>query len=123
MHRDVKPLNVLIDEEDKFVGERREETGKFLFSPSFFFSHPLSFSNRQIRLIDWGLAEFYHPGRYYNVFFFFFFFFFFFPLFFSFPLFYSLCITWYSFLVLQSISILLLTLLFVVFVFVFLLFR
>eukprot|EP00009_Paramoeba_aestuarina_P014907 CAMPEP_0201532996 /NCGR_PEP_ID=MMETSP0161_2-20130828/51834_1 /ASSEMBLY_ACC=CAM_ASM_000251 /TAXON_ID=180227 /ORGANISM="Neoparamoeba aestuarina, Strain SoJaBio B1-5/56/2" /LENGTH=506 /DNA_ID=CAMNT_0047936713 /DNA_START=41 /DNA_END=1561 /DNA_ORIENTATION=- len=38
MHRDVKPLNVLIDEEDK-----------------------------QIRLIDWGLAEFYHPGQYYNV--------------------------------------------------------
>lgn len=23
--------------------------------------------NRQLRLIDWGLAEFYHPGREYNV--------------------------------------------------------
>jgi hypothetical protein len=22
---------------------------------------------RQLRLIDWGLAEFYHPGREYNV--------------------------------------------------------
>jgi len=38
MHRDVKPHNVMIDHE-----------------------------NRQLRLIDWGLAEFYHPGREYNV--------------------------------------------------------
>jgi casein kinase II subunit alpha len=38
MHRDVKPHNVMIDHE-----------------------------NRQIRLIDWGLAEFYHPGQEYNV--------------------------------------------------------
>jgi casein kinase II subunit alpha len=34
MHRDVKPHNVMIDHE-----------------------------RRQLRLIDWGLAEFYHPGR------------------------------------------------------------
>lgn len=34
MHRDVKPHNVMIDHE-----------------------------KRQLRLIDWGLAEFYHPGR------------------------------------------------------------
>lgn len=34
MHRDVKPHNVMIDHEQK-----------------------------QLRLIDWGLAEFYHPGR------------------------------------------------------------
>ena len=34
MHRDVKPHNVMIDHEQ-----------------------------RQLRLIDWGLAEFYHPGR------------------------------------------------------------
>lgn len=33
MHRDVKPHNVMIDHE-----------------------------KRQLRLIDWGLAEFYHPG-------------------------------------------------------------
>ena len=33
MHRDIKPRNIAID-------------------------HP----NRKLRLIDWGLAEFYHPG-------------------------------------------------------------
>lgn len=38
MHRDVKPHNVMID-------------------------HP----NRKLRLIDWGLAEFYHPNMAYNV--------------------------------------------------------
>jgi len=38
MHRDVKPHNVMIDHERK-----------------------------QLRLIDWGLAEFYHPGQEYNV--------------------------------------------------------
>ena len=36
--RDVKPHNVMIDHE-----------------------------NRRLRLIDWGLAEFYHPGQEYNV--------------------------------------------------------
>lgn len=38
MHRDVKPHNVMIDHEQ-----------------------------RKLRLIDWGLAEFYHPGTDYNV--------------------------------------------------------
>lgn len=38
MHRDVKPHNVMIDH-----------------------------SKRQLRLIDWGLAEFYHPQKEYNV--------------------------------------------------------
>jgi casein kinase 2 alpha subunit len=38
MHRDVKPHNVMIDHE-----------------------------NRKLRLIDWGLAEFYHSGQEYNV--------------------------------------------------------
>lgn len=38
MHRDVKPHNIMIDHQ-----------------------------NRKLRLIDWGLAEFYHPGREYNV--------------------------------------------------------
>mmetsp|Transcript_108446 Transcript_108446/g.171129 ORF Transcript_108446/g.171129 Transcript_108446/m.171129 type:complete len:365 (-) Transcript_108446:17-1111(-) len=38
MHRDVKPHNVVIDHK-----------------------------NRKLRLIDWGLAEFYHPGQDYNV--------------------------------------------------------
>lgn len=38
MHRDVKPSNIMFDLE-----------------------------SRQLRLIDWGLAEFYHPGQEYNV--------------------------------------------------------
>eukprot|EP01028_Stygiella_incarcerata_P005488 TRINITY_DN2311_c0_g1_i1.p1 TRINITY_DN2311_c0_g1~~TRINITY_DN2311_c0_g1_i1.p1 ORF type:complete len:326 (+),score=70.64 TRINITY_DN2311_c0_g1_i1:227-1204(+) len=38
MHRDVKPHNVMIDHK-----------------------------HRKLRLIDWGLAEFYHPGQEYNV--------------------------------------------------------
>ena len=38
MHRDVKPHNVMIDH-----------------------------SKRDLRLIDWGLAEFYFPGKDYNV--------------------------------------------------------
>ncbi|GMH41296.1 hypothetical protein BSKO_09206 [Bryopsis sp. KO-2023] len=38
MHRDVKPHNIVIDHE-----------------------------KRQLRLIDWGLAEFYFPGKEYNV--------------------------------------------------------
>ena len=38
MHRDVKPHNVMIDH-----------------------------TKRELRLIDWGLAEFYHPGKEYNV--------------------------------------------------------
>ena len=38
MHRDVKPHNVMIDH-----------------------------AKRKLRLIDWGLAEFYHPGTEYNV--------------------------------------------------------
>ena len=38
MHRDVKPHNVMIDH-----------------------------NKRTLRLIDWGLAEFYHPGTEYNV--------------------------------------------------------
>ena len=38
MHRDIKPHNIVIDH-----------------------------AARKLRLIDWGLAEFYHPGREYNV--------------------------------------------------------
>jgi casein kinase II subunit alpha len=38
MHRDVKPHNIMIDH-----------------------------VNKRLRLIDWGLAEFYHPNQDYNV--------------------------------------------------------
>lgn len=38
MHRDVKPHNIMIDH-----------------------------TNKRLRLIDWGLAEFYHPNQEYNV--------------------------------------------------------
>ena len=38
MHRDVKPHNIMIDHD-----------------------------KRELRLIDWGLAEFYFPGKDYNV--------------------------------------------------------
>jgi casein kinase II subunit alpha len=38
MHRDIKPHNIVIDH-----------------------------SNKKLRIIDWGLAELYHPGREYNV--------------------------------------------------------
>jgi casein kinase II subunit alpha len=38
MHRDVKPQNIIVDHEKK-----------------------------NLKLIDWGLAEFYHPGQEYNV--------------------------------------------------------
>lgn len=38
MHRDVKPQNIIVDPKTKLL-----------------------------KLIDWGLAEFYHPGTDYNV--------------------------------------------------------
>lgn len=62
MHRDVKPHNVMIDHEKRQVSytslssQANEETDDD--SPSAVF---------QLRLIDWGLAEFYHAGTEYNV--------------------------------------------------------
>jgi casein kinase II subunit alpha len=38
MHRDVKPHNIMID-----------------------------YENKKLKLIDWGLADFYFPGKEYNV--------------------------------------------------------
>lgn len=55
MHRDVKPHNVMIDH------ERREVSVSRLYSVPFFYR------NLKLRLIDWGLAEFYHPKTEYNV--------------------------------------------------------
>lgn len=54
MHRDVKPHNVMIDHEHRRVclNIRYAE---------------LDSLELQLRLIDWGLAEFYHPKTEYNV--------------------------------------------------------
>ena len=62
MHRDVKPHNVMIDHENRKVCVavqyrvclRSSEMNAFV-------------SLAQLRLIDWGLAEFYHLGQEYNV--------------------------------------------------------
>lgn len=54
MHRDVKPHNVMIDHERRKVG---------FFDPL----QCMYLKDRQLRLIDWGLAEFYHPRTEYNV--------------------------------------------------------
>ncbi len=54
MHRDVKPHNVMIDHEHRKV--------------RFFYPDGASTQKLlQLRLIDWGLAEFYHPKTEYNV--------------------------------------------------------
>lgn len=58
MHRDVKPHNVMIDHENRKV---RYSTRRF---PLLDRPTDMLF---QLRLIDWGLAEFYHPGTEYNV--------------------------------------------------------
>lgn len=56
MHRDVKPHNVMIDHEKRKVSR-----------PLNFLSMSLTDLLSQLRLIDWGLAEFYHQGTEYNV--------------------------------------------------------
>lgn len=55
MHRDVKPHNVMIDHEQRQV--------------SYFEAYKMDIGliPSQLRLIDWGLAEFYHPKTEYNV--------------------------------------------------------
>ena len=56
MHRDVKPHNVMIDHE-------RRKLRYFLYYIPFNGDKLTVFN----RLIDWGLAEFYHPDQDYNV--------------------------------------------------------
>lgn len=55
MHRDVKPHNVMIDHEKRKV------------EPSVYSILHKMLIPLQLRLIDWGLAEFYHQGTEYNV--------------------------------------------------------
>jgi casein kinase II subunit alpha len=55
MHRDVKPHNVMIDHETRQVGA------------SVWLRSQISSRSLKLRLIDWGLAEFYHPRTEYNV--------------------------------------------------------
>lgn len=57
VHRDVKPLNILIDH------SQRKVSPPLLFT-SQIHSSPLNF---QLRLADFGLAEFYHPNSELNV--------------------------------------------------------
>jgi casein kinase II subunit alpha len=54
MHRDVKPHNVMIDHD-----HRKVNTSEMIYV--------YCSSTHQLRLIDWGLAEFYHPKTEYNV--------------------------------------------------------
>jgi casein kinase II subunit alpha len=76
MHRDVKPHNVMIDHEKRQVScapsgtapskllaqERAGRRCACLEDATDAWSEPA-----QLRLIDWGLAEFYHPNTEYNV--------------------------------------------------------
>jgi casein kinase II subunit alpha len=59
MHRDVKPHNVMIDHEKRQVMNFRSKQMSTVSS--------VANISIQLRLIDWGLAEFYHPGTEYNV--------------------------------------------------------
>ena len=54
MHRDVKPHNVMIDHEKRKVSK-------------WMSTFPHELISWQLRLIDWGLAEFYHQRTEYNV--------------------------------------------------------
>jgi casein kinase II subunit alpha len=60
MHRDVKPHNVMIDHE-----KRQVSAG--LYTDWATCNGFVTVADKQLRLIDWGLAEFYHPGTEYNV--------------------------------------------------------
>lgn len=63
MHRDVKPHNVMIDHEHRKVILQFNPTRLVQFRTA---AH-LNVLPPQLRLIDWGLAEFYHPNQEYNV--------------------------------------------------------
>lgn len=72
MHRDVKPHNVMIDHQLRKVFPPTSSlhpgriAGPVIAVPEI--NHPLRvLPVPQLRLIDWGLAEFYHPAQEYNV--------------------------------------------------------
>lgn len=65
MHRDVKPHNVMIDHSSRKVCFVLFCC--FVELISIFFKNLFPNKNKKLRLIDWGLAEFYHPGQEYNV--------------------------------------------------------
>jgi casein kinase II subunit alpha len=54
MHRDVKPANVMVDKKQRKV--------RTILLHLHVYTHLL-----QLRLIDWGLAEFYHPNVDYHI--------------------------------------------------------
>jgi len=62
MHRDVKPHNVMIDHERRKVAICTQTRISLLII--LLYMRSVRF---QLRLIDWGLAEFYHPQTEYNV--------------------------------------------------------
>lgn len=55
MHRDVKPGNVMVDYQHRKVWH------------TWVLTETANFMRFQLRLIDWGLAEFYHPGTDYHI--------------------------------------------------------
>lgn len=71
MHRDVKPHNIMIDHEKKYGARwkfwRRSKVVCVMNTQMAAYVYLCHTSRRLLRLIDWGLAEFYHPGREYNV--------------------------------------------------------
>lgn len=68
-HRDVKPHNVMIDHENRKASISIEFFSSICICICIFWMllSCQRFCLLQLRLIDWGLAEFYHPGQEYNV--------------------------------------------------------
>ncbi len=71
MHRDVKPHNVSphVDAQCLHLPIRNEIRTRPRYAQNFEDRHSLlmqvmiDHEQKKLRLIDWGLAEFYHPGK------------------------------------------------------------